>query len=135
MHHSLPRRRAGRRILCFFFFRHWPHGQWYPKSRQKSSFLYLWVPTGDGGVVNESILSHTHPPLSPVSSCGRFERAINRTTHAPSAGKQVSASHTPTPLRTGNETPEPVPCVPPRCPTAGTSVGSLVPLVRSWGPG
>ncbi len=29
----------------------------------------------------------------------------------------------------GNETPEPGPCVPPRCPTAGTSVGSLVPLV------
>ncbi len=27
-----PRRRAGRRILCFFFFRHWPHGQWYPKA-------------------------------------------------------------------------------------------------------
>ncbi len=71
--------------------------------------------------------------LSPVGSCGRFERAVNRTTHAPSAGTQVSASHTPTPLRTGNETPEPGPCVPPRCPTAGTSVGSLVSLVRFWG--
>ncbi len=80
-----------------------------------------------------SNLSHTHPPLSPVSSCGRFERAVNRTTHAPSAGTQVSASHTPTPLRTGNETPKPGPCVPPRCPTAGTSVGSLVSLVRFLG--
>ncbi len=85
------------------------------------------------GVVNESNLSYTHPPLSPVGSCGRFERAVNRTTHAPSAGTQVSASHTPTRLRTGNETPEPGPCVPPRCPTAGTSVGSLVSLVRFWG--
>ncbi len=37
------------------------------------------------------------------------------------------------PLRTGNETLEPGPCVPPRCPTAGTSVGSLVSLVRFWG--
>ncbi len=68
-----------------------------------------------------------------MGSCGRFERTVNRTTHAPSAGTQVSASHTPTPLRTGNETPEPGPCVPPRCPTAGTSVGSLVSLVRFWG--
>ncbi len=83
--------------------------------------------------MNESNLSYTHPPLSPVGSCGRFERAVNRTTHAPSARTQVSASHTPTPLRTGNETPEPGPCVPPRCPTAGTSVGSLVSLVRFWG--
>ncbi len=48
-HHSLPRRRAGRRIFCFFFC-HWPHGQWYPKPRQKRSFLYLWVPRGDGGL-------------------------------------------------------------------------------------
>ncbi len=60
-------------------------------------------------------------------------RRVNRTTHAPSAGTQVSASHTPTPLRTGNETPEAGPCVPPRCPTAGTSVGSLLPLVRFLG--
>ncbi len=78
-------------------------------------------------------LRETHPPLSPVSSCGRFERAVNRTTHAPSAGTQVSASHTPTPLRTGNEMPEPGPCVPPRFPTAGMSVGSLVSLVRFLG--
>ncbi len=48
-HLSLPRRRAGRRIFCFLFC-HWPHGQWYPKPRQKSSFLYLWVPRGDGGL-------------------------------------------------------------------------------------
>ncbi len=33
-----------------FFLHHWPHGQWYPKPQQKSSFLYLWVPRGDGGL-------------------------------------------------------------------------------------
>ncbi len=104
-----------------------------PKTSTKEQFPLSLGPQRGRGVVNESNLSYTHPPLSPVGSCGRFERAVNRTTHAPSAGTQVSASHTPTPLRTGNEKPEPGPCVPPRCPTAGTSVGSLVSLVRFWG--
>ncbi len=104
-----------------------------PKTSTKEQFPLSLGPQRGRGVVNESNLSYTHPPLSPVGSCGRFERAVNRTTHAPSAGTQVSASHTPTLLRTGNETPEPGPCVPPRCPTAGTSVGSLVSLVRFWG--
>ncbi len=104
-----------------------------PKTSTKEQFPLSLAPQRGRGVVNESNLSYTHPPLSPMGSCGRFERAVNRTTHAPSAGTQVSASHTPTPLRTGNETPEPGPCVPPRCPTAGTSVGSLVSLVRFWG--
>ncbi len=104
-----------------------------PKTSAKEQFPLSLGPQRGRGVVNESNLSYTHPPLSPVGSCGRFERAVNRTTHAPSARTQVSASHTPTPLRTGNETPEPGPCVPPRCPTAGTSVGSLVSLVRFWG--
>ncbi len=104
-----------------------------PKTSTKEQFPLSLGPQRRRGDVNESNLSYTHPPLSPVGSCGRFERAVNRTTHAPSAGTQVSASHTPTPLRTGNETPEPGPCVPPRCPIAGTSVGSLVSLVRFWG--
>ncbi len=104
-----------------------------PKTSAKEQFPLSLGPQRGRGVVNESNLSYTHPPLSPVGSCGRFERAVNRTTHAPSARTQVSASHTPTPLRTGNETLEPGPCVPPRCPTAGTSVGSLVSLVRFWG--
>ncbi len=104
-----------------------------PKTSAKEQFPLSLGPQRGRGVVNESNLSYTHSPLSPVGSCGRFERAVNRTTHAPSARTQVSASHTPTPLRTGNETLEPGPCVPPRCPTAGTSVGSLVSLVRFWG--
>ncbi len=47
---------------------------------------------------------------------------------------QVSvAQHTQTPLRAASqrEPPELRPCVPPRCPTAGTPVVPLVPLVRS----
>ncbi len=104
-----------------------------PKTSAKEQFPLSLGPQRGRGVVNESNLRYTHPPLSSVGSCGRFERAVNRTTHAPSARTQVSASHTPTPLRTGNETLEPGPCVPPRCPTAGTSVGSLVSLVRFWG--
>ncbi len=79
--------------------------------------------------MDEPVLIHTHPPLSPVSSCRWFESAINRTTHAPSARTQVGVAHTLTPLRTGIETPEQGPCVPPCCPTAGTSVVPLVPLV------
>ncbi len=48
----LPPPEEGRaeNLLFPFFFCHWPHGQWYPKLRQKSSFLYLWVPRGDGGL-------------------------------------------------------------------------------------
>ncbi len=68
-----------------------------------------------------------------MSSCGRFERAINSTAHAPSARTQVSATHTPTLLRTGNEMPEPGPCIPLRCPNAGSSVVSLEPLIRFLG--
>ncbi len=99
-----------------------------PKTLTKEQFPLSLGPQWGRGVVDESVLSHTHPPLSPVSSCRRFERAINH-----SARTQVSATHTLTLLRTGNETPEPGPCVPLRCPTAGTSVVSLVPLVRFLG--
>ncbi len=75
-----PRRRAGRRIFCFFF----------PLSLG---------PQRGRGVVDEPVSIHTHPPLSPVSSCEWFKCAINRTTHAPSARTQVGVAHTLTPLR------------------------------------
>ncbi len=125
-----PEEVRGGESFFSFFFSPLASRSVVPKTSTKEQFPLSLGPQRGRRVVNESNLSHTHPPLSPVSSCGRFERAVNRTTHAPSAGTQVSASHTPTPLRTGNETPEPGPCVPPRCPTAGTSVGSLVSLVR-----
>ncbi len=104
-----------------------------PKNSTKEQFPLSLGPQRGWGVVDEPVLSHTHPPLSPVSSCGRFESAINRTTHAPSARTQVSVAHTLTLFRTGIETPEQGPCVPPRCPTAGTSVVPLVPLVQFLG--
>ncbi len=104
-----------------------------PKNSTKEQFPLSLGPQRGWGVVDEPVLSHTHPPLSPVSSCGRFESAINRTTHAPSARTRVSVAHTLTLFRTGIETPEQGPCVPPRCPTAGTSVVPLVPLVQFLG--
>ncbi len=129
----LPPPEEGRAENPLFIFPPLASRSVVPKTSTKEQFPLSLGPQRGWGVVNESNLSYTHPPLSPVGSCGRFERAVNCTTHAPSAGMQVSASHTPTPLRTGNETPEPGPCVPPRCPTAGTSVGSLVSLVWFWG--
>ncbi len=66
----------------------------------------------------------------------RFESVIKGSTHTPSAQpwNQVSiAPHTQTPLRSAYELPGLGPCVPPRCPTAGTSVVPLVPLVRYLG--
>ncbi len=130
MHHSLPRRRAGRIIFCFFF----PATGFTVSGTQNLDKRAVSTISGSSeemGVVDEPVLSHTL--LSPVSTCGRFENATNRTTHAPSARTQVSATHTPTPLRTGNEMPESGPCVPLRCPTLGMSVVSLVPLVRFLG--
>ncbi len=89
-------------------------------------------PEGTGGC--ERVKLELHSPSSLASGqLWAVREGWHRTTHAPSARTQVSVSRTPTPLRTGNEMPEPGPCVPPRCPTAGTSVGSLVSLVRFWG--
>ncbi len=129
----LPPPEEGRAENLLFPFLQLASRSVVPKTSAKEQFPLSLGPQRGRGVVNESNLSYTHPPLSPVGSCGRFERAVNRTTHAPSARTQVSASHTPTPLWTGNETLEPGPCIPPRCPTVGTSVGSLVSLVRFWG--
>ncbi len=104
-----------------------------PKNSTKEQFPLSLGPQRGWGVVDEPVLSHTHPPLSPVSSCGRFESVINRTTHAPSARMQVSVAHTLTLFRTASRRPKQGPCVPPRCPTAGTSVVPLVSLVQFLG--
>ncbi len=105
----LPPPEEGRAKNPLFLFPPLASRSVVPKTSTKEQFPLSLGPQRERGVVNESNLSYTHPPLSPVGSCGRFERAVNRTTHAPSAGTQVSASHTLTPLRTGNETPEPGP--------------------------
>ncbi len=79
-------------------------------------------------------------PLSSTSSVTSGQQCAVRDGH-PSLSctlvrpwNQVSvAQYTQTPLRAASqrEPPEPRPCVPPRCPTAGMPVVPLVPLVRS----
>ncbi len=69
------------------------------------------------------------PLLSPGDISTQFEKAP-----PVQPWNQVSvAQHTQTPLRAASqrEPPEPHPCVPPRCPTAGSPMVPLVPLVRS----
>ncbi len=68
-----------------------------------------------------------------MSSCGRFESAIKRTTHAPSAPNAGKCCSHANPASDCNETPGVGPCIPPRCPTVGTLVVPLVPLVRYLG--
>ncbi len=79
---------------------------------------------------------NSHPPLlSPADSSAQFEMGT-QAYHAPPVRpwNQVSvAQYTQTPLRAASqrEPPELCPCIPPRCPTAGTPVVPLVPLVQS----
>ncbi len=84
--------------------------------------------------VRETPSPHSHPPLSsPVGSRVRSEDA--RPSPAPPAQpwSQVSvAPHTQTPLRDALPF-ESGPWAPLRCPTAGTSMSPLVPLVRPLG--
>ncbi len=84
--------------------------------------------------VHETPSPHSHPPLSsPVGSRVRSEDA--RPSPAPPAQpwSQVSvAPHTQTPLRDALPF-ESGPWAPLRCPTAGTSMSPLVPLVRPLG--
>ncbi len=73
-------------------------------------------------VMDGSTPDHTHPPSrqqATVGGSGESSKAL--LTHPlPNYGNQVSG---------------PGPCIPPRCPTAGTSVVQLVPLVWCLGAG
>ncbi len=84
--------------------------------------------------VHETPSPHSHPPLpSPVGSRVRFEDAMPYPALPAQLWSQVSvAPHTQTPLRDALPF-ESGPCAPLHCPTAGTSVTPLVPLVRSLG--
>lgn len=76
---------------------------------------------------------HSHSPLlSQAGSSGQFE-SINSFTLCPTAEPGSVAPHTQTPLRAASEgePPEPCLCVPPCCPTTGTSVVPLVLLAQS----
>ncbi len=84
--------------------------------------------------VHETPSPHSYPALpSPVGSRVRSEDAIPSPAPPAQPWSQVSvAPHTQTPLRDALPS-ESGPCAPLRCPTAGTSVAPLVPLVRSLG--
>ncbi len=121
MHLSLPRRRAG--WIIFFFFQ---------KSRQEAVVSVSGSQEGleSHGRINFGPHSSS---LSPAGSSGRFESVIkgySRTLcQIMEAGKRAPHSD-PSSVRHG-----PGPCIPPRCPTAGTSVVPMVPLVRCLGAG
>ncbi len=84
--------------------------------------------------VHETQSPHSRPPLlSPMSSRVRSEDAMPSPAPPAQPWSQVSvALRTQAPLRNALPS-ESGPCAPLRCPTAGTSVASLVPLVRSLG--
>ncbi len=107
-----------------------------PKFSIKEQFLSSPGPKRARRVVGGAKPLHSHPPLlSPADSSVQFEMGTQATPAPPvRPWNQVSvAQHTQTPLRAASqrEPPERRPCVPPRCPTAGTPVVPLVPLVRS----
>ncbi len=75
--------------------------------------------------------------LSPAGSSGRFEsvikgysRTLCQIMEAEASVLSCTAHSDPSSVRQG-----PGPCIPPRCPTAGTSVVPMVPLVRYLGAG
>ncbi len=79
---------------------------------------------------------HPLPPLSSPAVSGVWFEDITRPSLTPAAPPwdQVSVAQlTQTPLRAASVPPELSPCVPPRCPTPGTSVVPLVPLARCLG--
>ncbi len=84
--------------------------------------------------VYETSSPHSRPPLSsPVGSRVWSEDATPSPASAAQLWSQVSVTpHTQTPLRDALPF-ESGPCAPFRCPTVGTSVTPLVPLVRSLG--
>ncbi len=90
------------------------------------------VPKGARTAVHGTQSPHSRPPLlSPVGSRVRFEDAMPSPVPPAHPWSQVSvAPRTQTLLRNALPS-ESGPCAPLRCPTAGTSVASLVPLVRS----
>ncbi|KAI2646504.1 hypothetical protein H4Q32_024931 [Labeo rohita] len=94
-------------------------------------FPFVFVP-----LLSPARPCHSLPPLSsPAGSSVWFEDAT-KPSHTSSARpwNQVSvARHTQTPLRATLVPPGSGPCVPPRCPTPGTSVVPLVLLARYLG--
>ncbi len=118
MHLSLPRRTAGWIICCF-------------KNLDRKRLSLSQGPRRAWRVMNGSTPDPTHPPSRQQAAVGG-SRASSKATHAPSAKlwKQVSVHRTLRPLL---GPPQARSLCPPCCPTAGTSVVPLVPLVRCLG--
>ncbi len=119
------------------FFPFWvvpPLALWPVVPKLSEQFPMSPVPKGARTAVHGTQSRHLRPPLlSPVGSRVRSEDAMPSPAPPAQPWSQVSvAPRTQTPLR--NTLPsESGPCAPLRCPTAGTSVAPLVPLVRSLG--
>ncbi len=105
-----------------------------PKTSKKEQFPFPLGPKRARMAVHETPSPHSYPPLPlPVGSRVRSEDAMPSPAPPAQPWSQVSvAPHTQTPLRDTLPS-ESGPCAPLRCPTAGTLVTPLVPLVRSLG--
>ncbi len=104
------------------------------QTSKKEQFPFSPGPKRARMAVHETQSPHSRPPLlSPMSSRVWSEDAMPSPAPPAQPWSQVSvALRTQTPLRNALPS-ESGPCAPLRCPTAGTSVASLVPLVRSLG--
>ncbi len=104
------------------------------KTLIKEQFPFPPGPKRARMAVYETSSPHSRPPLSsPVGSRVRSEDATPSPASPAQLWSQVSVTpHTQTPLRDALPF-ESGPCAPFRCPTVGTSVTPLVPLVRSLG--
>ncbi len=109
-------------------------GSVVPKTSIKEQFPFPPGPKRARMAVYETSSPHSRPPLSsPVGSRVRSEDATPSPASPAQLWSQVSVTpHTQTPLRDALPF-ESGPCAPFRCPTVGTSVTPLVPLVRSLG--
>ncbi len=119
------------------FFPFWvvpPLALWPVVPKHSEQFPMSPVPKGARTAVHGTQSRHLRPPLlSPVGSRVRSEDAMPSPAPPAQPWSQVSvAPRTQTPLRNALPS-ESGPCAPLRCPTAGTSVAPLVPLVRSLG--
>ncbi len=105
----------------------------FSKISTGSGCLCLWVPRGLGESWTNQLRTTLILPLASRQQWAVRERHQRLLTHPlPNYGSRLTctAHSDPSSVRHG-----PGPCIPPRCPTAGTSVVPMVPLVRCLGAG
>ncbi len=136
-HHSIPPEEGGWRIFCFLFCfcsATDPRVSGTQNFNKRAVSFSSGSQEGEDGSVRDPRLHTPVPPLSsPVGSRVRSEGVTPSPASPAQLWSQVSVTpHTQTPLRDALPF-ESGPCAPFRCPTVGTSVTPLVPLVRSLG--